>query len=164
MLRLLRPNEYHDSVFEINLEKLKKRGIAGFVIDLDNTLMPWNELVYTEEIFNWIDVLKTNDFKVCLLSNNGKDRGTPIAEKFNLPLVAFAKKPSKNAFKKAMKVLGTKKSETVVIGDQLFTDVLGGNRFGLYTILVKPISEKEFWGTRIVRRIERVVFKILGLN
>jgi hypothetical protein len=160
----LKPDEYHDSIFHIDLDSLKSKNIKGLLVDLDNTLMPWNELAYTNELINWLNSLKTQNFKVCIVSNNGHDRGRPIALELDLPLVAFARKPSKSAFKKALDILKTDVDRTAVIGDQLFTDVLGGKRVGLYTILVKPISKNEFWGTKMVRFVERIFLKMLGLG
>ncbi|MDD3705135.1 MAG: HAD hydrolase-like protein [Clostridiaceae bacterium] len=76
-----------------------------------------------------------------------------------LPAVYKAIKPSKTAFRRAMKLMNSVPANTAVIGDQIFTDVLGGNRLGLYTILVAPISDKEFIWTRIIRKLERHILK-----
>lgn len=157
MLNFLRPDEYHSSIFEIDKIKLSQKGIKGIIIDLDNTLVPWNENHITQELHNWFDSFKSDNFKFCVVSNNTFSRGEPFAKEYKLPIVSSAKKPGKSSFKKAMKILGTGMDETTVVGDQLFTDVLGGKRIGLYTILVQPMSNNEFWGTKIVRKVEKFI-------
>lgn len=161
MLSNLTPNEYYDSIFDITPGYIKKIGINGLIVDLDNTLIPRNEIIAPSELVKWLDGMKEAGLKLVIVSNNSKTRGSKIAHKLDLPLVATAKKPWRTAFNKGLKSIGSKKDESAVIGDQIFTDVLGGNRMGLYTILVVPLSGKEFIGTRVVRQIEKVVLKRL---
>ncbi|MBL0387333.1 YqeG family HAD IIIA-type phosphatase [Tumebacillus sp. ITR2] len=161
-MRRLVPSLFVESVYEIDLEQLKARGVRGIITDLDNTLVRWDEPDATPKILQWLDhVRDTYGIKVCIVSNNNHQRVERFAKPLNIPWVAKAKKPSNTPFHRALEVLGTKREDTVVIGDQLFTDVLGGNRMGMYTILVVPVGEKEFIGTKVLRAMERIAFSIL---
>lgn len=161
MLEIFRPEEYYPSIFEIDLGGLKKKGIKGLIVDLDNTLLPRYEEKVPLRLLSWLKELNSQGFKAVIVSNNWSGRVTAIAAKLNLPLVAPAVKPRRGAFKRGMKVLGTAVSETAVIGDQLFTDVFGGKRCGLYTILVKPASPKEMFHTRVLRYFEKIILRRL---
>lgn len=161
-MRRLVPSLFVESVYEIDLVQLQARGVRGIITDLDNTLVRWDEPDATPKILQWLDhVRDTYGIKVCIVSNNQHHRVERFAKPLNIPWIAKAKKPTNSPFLRALEVLGTKREETVVIGDQLFTDVLGGNRMGMYTILVAPIGEKEFIGTKVLRGMERVAFSIL---
>lgn len=159
MKRLLKPNIYLESVFMIDREMLKENGIKGIIIDIDNTLVPWGAKNINDKSGKLIEQLRKDGFRICILSNNTKKRVDEFNKDLNLPAVYNAGKPRKSAYKKALELLQTEISNTAVIGDQIFTDVLGGNRVGLFTILVNPISTKEFFGTRLVRILERFVLK-----
>lgn len=148
-----------ESVYEIDLNMLKKRGINNLVIDIDNTLVPYKCKLPDKKTIEWFERLKQNGFKICLISNNTERRVNEFREKIGVPGIAWAIKPRKGAFKKALKILNAKPNETALIGDQIFTDILGGKRAGLYTILVKPLSKEEFGWTRLMRRAERHFLK-----
>lgn len=159
MKNLLVPKLYVDSIFEIDLDNLKKIGIEALIIDIDNTLVGWDKKTAPKSVIEWFDKLKQKGFRICLVSNNTETRVVKFTENIDIQAFHKAKKPFKTTFKKAMKYLNSSKSNTAVIGDQIFTDVLGGNRIGLYTILVVPIKSKEFWWTELVRNIERAVLR-----
>lgn len=155
------PNLYVQSIYHIDLEALKKSGITSIITDLDNTLVEADSPEYTPKLVKWLDDLQELGFKVIIVSNNNKTRVSQFADPLTVPYIHRAKKPTKVSFKKALTILNSKVEETVVIGDQLLTDVYGGNRMGLYTILVVPISEKERLNTKINRAIERFLLKIM---
>lgn len=163
MLRkLLFPNMYVESVHHIDTRFLTGRGIRGLLFDLDNTVIPRDADVFSPEITRWFGELQAKGFKVCVVSNNGPSRLQCLAGPLELPYVCRAVKPRKRPFKKAMDIIGTSSGETAVIGDQIFTDILGGNRMGLYTILVTPLPGKEYWATELInRRLERLVIRRL---
>jgi len=161
MGNLLTPDLYVESVLELNLEKLKERNIKGLIIDIDNTLVSWEIKYASEKTKEWLLNLEKEGFKVCLVSNNTEDRVVTFNEKLKLPAIHRASKPRTGAFRKAMKTLGTNVENTAVIGDQIFTDVLGGNRMKLFTVLVVPLEGREFWWTTFVRKIERHVLKVV---
>lgn len=158
-MNLLRPNRIYRSVLEIPLEDLLRAGIRGMIIDLDNTLTEWRNPVLSQETVAWLERAKNLGFRVCFVSNNSTRRVQEVAQRLGFPFVARAQKPRRRSFRHALEIMGTRAEETAVIGDQIFTDVLGGNRAGLYTILVAPISRREFFGTRLMRLLERLILK-----
>ncbi|MFD2630899.1 YqeG family HAD IIIA-type phosphatase [Oceanobacillus kapialis] len=155
MLKKFLPNEHVKSVFEIEPEVLKSKGIKGIITDLDNTLVAWDVKDATSEVMEWFKEMKENDIKVTIISNNNQERVKVFAEPLDTPFVFSARKPLSKAFKSVAKQMGMKKEEIVVIGDQLLTDVLGGNFAGFYTILVVPIVQTDGKITKINRTIER---------
>jgi hypothetical protein len=157
LVEALRPRLYVSSVYAINLERLKARGIVGLVVDLDNTLVAWNNDRASHELDRWVQRVKADGFRICLVSNNFPARVRRFGEWLGVPSVPNAAKPRRRAFLQAMRLLDTDPATTAVIGDQVFTDVLGGNRLHCYTILVLPLTEREYWTTRLVRRVERLV-------
>ncbi len=138
---------------------LKARGIKGIIFDLDNTIIPRDQNTISIDIYNWILELKKQNFKLCIVSNNRRqNRVSFLAEKLGILYIYKAAKPRRKAFCKGMQLLGTDVNTTAVIGDQVFTDVIGGNRLGLFTILVVPLPGKEFWGTYFFnRQLEKLV-------
>lgn len=161
MYNLLCPQVVVKSLYEIEWAMLQERGIKGIIFDLDNTIIPWDSQHLSPEITQWLQVLLTQGFKLCLVSNNMGKRVQTIAEIFDIPFVARAYKPSKSGFRQAIAAMELTDRQVAVVGDQLFTDVLGGNRLGLYTIWVTPLSAKEFIGTKITRRLEKLTVRIL---
>lgn len=153
------PNIHVNSPYELDIEVLKKNSIKGIIIDIDNTLVPWSEKFADKKVVELIDKLQRADFKLCILSNGTKNRVAVFNTELKLPAVHNAAKPSRTAFNKALKLLGTAPENTAVIGDQIFTDILGGNRLGLFTVLVVPLSSKEFLWTRFVRQIEKLILR-----
>ncbi|MBA9085118.1 hypothetical protein FHR92_001582 [Fontibacillus solani] len=152
-----------DSVFDIDLEDLYAKGYRGIITDLDNTLVGAKAPLATPELILWFEKVKKAGFKLVIVSNNNLDRVSIFAAPLNIEFVHKARKPSGSAFHKAMQLMDIRPQETIVIGDQLMTDVLGGNRQGLFTVLVLPISVgDEGVGTRINRLMERIVKRRLG--
>ncbi|MCR1897969.1 YqeG family HAD IIIA-type phosphatase [Irregularibacter muris] len=157
----LKPNMMLDSIFQLDFQDLKSRNIKGLLVDLDNTLVEWDKKKADERLIQWFYQVKEEGFSICIISNNTEDRVVEFKEDLDLPAIHKALKPLTRAFRKGVKILGLKKEQVAVIGDQIFTDVLGGNRAGLFTILVKPIGNQEFWWTTFVRRIEKRLLKRL---
>lgn len=158
MLRLLYPKLYVPSLFHIDLNKLEKMGIRGMLFDLDNTIVPRDCHQFSPAVSRWLKELQRRGFKLCIVSNNGSTRVNALAGQLGVPTVVRAVKPRKRPFLRALEILGISPHETAVVGDQVFTDILGGNRLGLYTILVMPLPGKEFWATELInRRLEKLV-------
>ncbi len=157
MFKYLCPDLYMTNILDINPALLKSMGVRGIICDLDNTIIPWDEDILQTEIVDWFATLKAADFKLCLLSNSLHNRVNGIAQILEIDAIPAAIKPRKGAFRKAVDRLGVDPREIVVIGDQLFTDIFGGKRLALKTILVHPIAEKELFWTLFVRRFERLV-------
>ena len=158
---LLQPKLFAESIKDISVEALFAQGKKGVLVDLDNTLTIWESEVLPPETVDWIGAAKKQGLKVCLLSNNKGERVKRIAAVLDIPYVDKATKPRRRAFRLGMETMGTQPAETAVIGDQIFTDVLGGNRLKLHTILVAPISTHEFAGTKLMRILERAVLRRL---
>src|SRR5690625_3649551 len=155
LLKSFLPNEHVQSFTDIQPEVLREKGIKGVITDLDNTLVAWDVKDATPEVIEWFKRMRDHDIKVTIISNNELDRVRVFSEPLDTPFVYSAKKPLKRAFISTAKQMDLKKEEIVVVGDQLLTDVLGGNFAGLYTILVVPIVETDGKITRFNRMIER---------
>jgi HAD superfamily phosphatase (TIGR01668 family) len=161
MLTKLRPDMYVESIYHIDFDTLKLLGVDTIITDLDNTLVPWVEKDVNPRLMGWLQDIRSQGFKVCLVSNAVETRVDSFRQAMGVPGISKANKPLNRAFLQALSILGSDADKTAVIGDQVFTDVLGGNRLGLYTILVVPISKQEFIGTRFVRVVERWVLRWL---
>ncbi|MEW9500506.1 YqeG family HAD IIIA-type phosphatase [Jeotgalibacillus marinus] len=159
MIKLFLPNEYVDSIFDISPEKLKNQGIKAIITDLDNTLVEWDRKNATPRLMEWIESMQKNEILVTIVSNNNQLRVAAFSDPIGVPFIYNARKPMGRAFRRAIKDMKVKTEETVVIGDQLLTDVLGGNRNNLYTILVVPVAKTDGFFTRINRMIERRLLK-----
>lgn len=159
MLKKLCPKSQANSILELDLNQLEKSGIRGIIFDLDNTLVEWKKDNLSPEVIDLISRFKKRGYKLCILSNALEHRVETVAQMLNIPYVSRAVKPRKSPFRKALEIMGTGPEQTAVVGDQLFTDILGGNRMKLYTIWTPPLSPTEFLSTRAVRQIERLVIK-----
>ncbi|MBO8125860.1 MAG: YqeG family HAD IIIA-type phosphatase [Firmicutes bacterium] len=161
VLRKFCPNQHVDSLAGIDLEALAQAGIKGIIVDVDNTLVEWDKEVLSEASVSWVKRAKELGLGVCIVSNGKEERVARFAGELEVPGFAKAIKPRKKGFLKALEVLGTKPEETAIVGDQLFTDVLGGNRTGLYTIWMTPLSDKELFSTKCMRRLEQQITRKL---
>lgn len=161
MLDLFLPNEHVKSVFEIEPEKLKEKGIKGIITDLDNTLVEWDRPEATPKLVEWFQKMKDQGIIVTIVSNNNEERVKLFSGPLGIQYIFQARKPMGNAFRKAVQDMNLKKDEVVVIGDQLLTDVLGGNRSGLHTILVVPVAQSDGFFTKFNRRIERSILNMM---
>jgi HAD superfamily phosphatase (TIGR01668 family) len=131
-------------------------GLKAALIDLDNTLLAWGTEQLEQEVVDWVKGALAVGFKICLLSNTRSYRVAEFGLQLGVPYVGVALKPSRRAARGAMKLLRCTTEETVIIGDQIFTDILMGRRLGLYTILVKPMAMTEQFWMKLVRRLERL--------
>ncbi|UCZ54457.1 YqeG family HAD IIIA-type phosphatase [Bacillus shivajii] len=159
MLKRFIPDQYVKSIYEISISELKEQGIKGIITDLDNTLVEWDRPDATEELIEWFEYVRSEGLEIVIVSNNNEKRVKHFADPHNITFIHSAKKPMSRAFKTACRILNLKHSETVVIGDQLLTDILGGNRTGFHTVLVVPVAQTDGFFTKINRRLERVVFR-----
>jgi HAD superfamily phosphatase (TIGR01668 family) len=155
-LMRLRPDAWRRRIEEVSLADLRARGIRGIALDLDNTITGWNGTEIPDPIAAWLRAARESGMRLCIVSNTSRPaRVARVAEAIGAQWVARAAKPSRRAFRQAMRQMGTKPGETAVIGDQVFTDIWGGNRAGLYTILVEPLTERDFPMTKLSRVAER---------
>lgn len=156
---ILIPDMYQKSIYSINYEKLCNCGIRCLLFDLDNTCVPYVEKVPSKKLIDLFDYLKDMGFKVILFSNATKKRLEVFKNTLVVDCSYSSRKPSKRKFLKVLKMYNFDLSEVAIIGDQLFTDILGGNRVGIKTILVNPMSKKDMPLTFIFRILERGQFK-----
>lgn len=161
MLKLFLPNEHVKSVFEITPKELKEKGIKGIVTDLDNTLVEWDRPSATPKLIQWFEEMKAHGILITIVSNNNETRVKSFSDPLQIPFIHRAKKPMGRAFNQAIDQMGIKKEEAVVIGDQLMTDILGGNRSGFHTILVVPVAQSDGFATKFNRQLERRILAIL---
>lgn len=161
--KLFVPSETVENLFNVNLYKLKDKKIKGIILDMDNTIIPYNTAIIDDKTKRWMEEAKEVNFKMVILSNAtlGSKKVKKVAQELQLPAFTFSGKPFPFGFRNALQLLGTAEKETVIIGDQLLTDILGGNILGLYTILVRPLSSREFFTTKINRWLEKVILKLI---
>ena len=154
---MIYPDAYFNKVEEITIEFLNKNKIKALILDIDNTLIDYSKIM-TSSVENWAKNLKGQGVKIYILSNSNKKKKVEnIAKILDVPYIYFGKKPLKMGFKKAKRELKEDSKNIAVVGDQIFTDIIGGNRCKMFTILVEPINEKDFWYTRWKRPIENKI-------
>ena len=156
VFRRFYPKKVVRSTYSINFKKYYKNGYRGVLFDIDNTLVPHGEAADAKAI-NFFKKLKDIGFSFCLISNNKIDRVKSFADAVGAPFICDAHKPSTEPYNEAMKLMGTDIHDTIFVGDQVFTDVYGANRSGIYTILVRPIHPKEEIQIVLKRYLEKPI-------
>ena len=154
--RNLYPKEYLESAYVIDFESLYKEGYRGILFDIDNTLV-CHDAPADERSIGLFKRLHEMGFATCLISNNKEPRVTPFAKALDTPYVYKAGKPKRRGYLEGMGRMGTDEDHTLFVGDQLFTDVWGANRAGMYSILVKPMNPKEEIQIVVMRYLEKPV-------
>ena len=157
-MSILYPKVYLKKVEDIDIEILIKNKIKLIILDVDNTLIDYYRNL-SEEIINWAKKMKGQGIKLYILSNtNDKNKVKEVADKLEVEYKNFALKPLKIGFKYVQRKFEIKPENIAVVGDQIFTDVVGGNRAKMFTILVDPIDKnKDYWYTAWKRPIERKI-------
>lgn len=150
------PDVYLDSAYEIDFETLYQEGYRGVIFDIDNTLVPHGAPA-DERSIALFERLRRIGFESVLLSNNKEPRVKMFNDKVHSRYIYKAGKPGKKGYLKAMELMRTEPDETIFVGDQLFTDVLGAKRAEILTFLVKPIHPKEEIQIVLKRRLEWIV-------
>ena len=154
---LIYPDEYFNKIEEITIEYLQKNKIKALILDMDNTLINY-EAKMPENILKWAKDLQGQGVKLIIASNsNKKNKVEKISKLLGTKYISFAKKPLKSGLMRAKNILEEEVNNIAVVGDQIFTDVIGGNRCKMYTILVDSIEEKDFWYTAWKRPIENKI-------
>ena len=151
------PKAYLKNVQEITIQFLMENNIKALILDVDNTLIDYYKNL-SEETIKWAHDLQGQGIKMYILSNtNKKEKVENVAKKLESPYKMFARKPSKKGFIKIQKELNLQPENIGVVGDQIFTDVIGGNRSNMFTILVDPVTPKDYWYTAWKRPIENKI-------
>ncbi len=155
---MLGPDRVHKRLADVPLAALWSDGFRGIIVDLDNTLVGYHEDVLAPEVRAWVLDARARGFQLAMVSNNFHERVAAIGADLGIAGVPSALKPLPFGFARAMRTMGTTKSATVVVGDQLFTDVLGAKLLGLHAILTEPIVRKDHATTKVLRFLERLVY------
>lgn len=161
MLKKFVPNSFINSYKELDIDDLKDKGIKLLICDIDNTLVPHDEPNTNQEVSNFISKVLNSGLNFCFISNNTLERVSIFAKDYDVNKYSFAKKPLRNTYKKIFDDYNVNPNEVACLGDQLLTDILGGNRVGIYTILCNPLVEKDLLTTKLNRKIESVILKML---
>jgi HAD superfamily phosphatase (TIGR01668 family) len=163
MIRRFCPELIVPSITDLTPEFFQTRGLRAALLDVDNTLVLWHGTEVDPAVLDWIRELKAAGMRFCLASNTRRARRlAALGETLGIPYELGVAKPRLAGMRRCLARVGTPPEATAMIGDQLFTDIWGGNRCGLYTILVRPMSTHEFIGTRVISRpLERVVMAAL---
>lgn len=161
---LLKPDIKLDRITDITYDLLTKFSINALLLDVDNTMSTHHGMVLTDGLTKWLEDMKKSGIKLCILSNSKKKRVEPFAEKIGLDFISLGLKPLPSGFIRGAKRLGEKRCNIAIVGDQIFTDTLGGNLSGLKTILLTPIKPESSLRFRFKRKLEKLVYKIYKIK
>lgn len=154
------PDRYINRITQINLkEDLLNNGYSNVLLDVDNTILTRDEHIVPADVMQWISDAKNMGIKFCLVSNDWHKNVRDLAVELNLDIVVRSMKPFPAAFLVALKKIGANNKNTIMIGDQLLTDVLGSHFVGLNCILVRPLVQQDLKHTLILRKIENLILK-----
>jgi len=154
---MLAPDLHVASVTDVTVAWLRQRGVTGVLVDADDTLVPGDDRGLDPAARDWVDDLRAAGILVAILSNGTSARVADLGALLGVPAIALAGKPFGFAFRRALRTLGTSAGTTAMVGDQLFTDVLGARCAGLIAVLVSPLTPGRHAHTRVARRLERMV-------
>ncbi len=150
------------TVTQISPDFLKNHGIRLVMLDFDNTIVPYTTNVPTEAVQQWLRNMKESGMVLCIVSNSRKHRVPDFCKKYGLHCITHAKKPSAKGISQCLERFGVKSEEAVLIGDQIYTDTLGGNRAGVKTLLVKSIHNHTVWLK--LRHVAEMPFILVSKN
>ena len=162
MVEKYMPDIYQKSIYYINYDKLYRKGIRCLIFDLDNTLVPIHSDKPTKRLKKLFDELKDKGFKVIIMSNATKHRVEPFKDYLNVDACAFSFKPYKNKYEKIIDKFKYKSTEIACIGDRLLTDIYGANKLDLTSILINPLTDKDYSVTFFNRLYEKFIYGRLG--
>ena len=158
-MTLFLPTAIHKRITDIKIETLENLKIEALLLDVDNTLSTHHGTVLVEGLTDWLRLMQDNGYKIIIVSNSKRFRIEPFAKRINLPFISLACKPLPFGYRKAVKELGVKKQNCAIIGDQIFTDVLGAKFYKIKSLLVRPIKEETGLSFRIRRYFEKKILK-----
>lgn len=161
---LLKPDIKLKRVTDITPEILEKYNINSLILDVDNTLSTHHGQILTDGLEDWLKLMKENGIRLTVLSNSNEKRVKPFAEKIGLPYISLGLKPLPFGYIRALKMSDSKRKNTAIVGDQIFTDVLGGQCVGVKTILLTPIKPEDGISFKIRRKLERMLFKLYKIT
>jgi HAD superfamily phosphatase (TIGR01668 family) len=156
-MNLFKPSFYYEKVVDISIPFLKSNNIKCILLDVDGTIVPHDSEALVAGFEPWFENVLKNDIKMVLVSNNYKSRVQFIAGKLNLPFVYFSLKPTPLGIIKALKKVSGDRDGSILVGDRVFTDILGANMYGMRSILIDPISVSEGFVSKIKRWAEKPI-------
>ncbi len=156
---LLKPDIKLCGITDITVELLNKHNIKALLLDVDNTMSTHHGTILTDGLLDWIAKMQQSGIKLMVLSNSKRKRIEPFAAKIGLPFISLGCKPLPTGYLRGVKALKEKRKTVAIVGDQIFTDVLGGNFVGVKTILLTPIKLEDGWSFKVRRRLEKKIYK-----
>ena len=154
-MRIFKPEYIFGKTTNITPEFLKEQGIENLLLDVDNTLTTHNNPEPSEGIDQWLDSMRAAGIRMMIISNNNEERVKPFAARLNLPYSSMSCKPLSIGYNRGLKMLSGNRKNTAIVGDQIFTDVLGGNLKGIRTLMVLAILHEDSAGFKFKRWIEK---------
>ncbi len=162
-MALLQPDLYYRSVTDVDLDELRSRGVQMLLLDLDNTLVPRNTTDVADHVCDWVEDAKRRGFRVAIVSNNWHERVQRVATALGIPVEGKGTKPLPGVFRRALAAESATPGSAAVVGDQIFTDILGGKFLGSTTVLVLPVArDTDPPHTRVLRHLERRILRGLS--
>lgn len=161
---LFKPDVKLHGITDITVELLKNHDIKALLLDVDNTMSTHHGTILTEGLMEWIDKMQQSGIKLMVLSNSKRFRIQPFAARIGLPFISLGCKPLPTGYLRGVKALGEKRNNVAIVGDQIFTDILGGNAVGVKTILLTPIKPEDGWSFKIRRKLEKKLYKKYGFK
>ena len=139
------PKIIADALTDLSPELLKRHGIRLLMMDFDNTIVPYTTNIPTEKMAQWLRMMVQSDIRLCVVSNSKKDRVRVFCGKYGIPVITHANKPGTKGIEECLARFGIDRKEAAIVGDQIFTDTLGGNRAGVTSILIRAIDQHNIW-------------------
>ncbi len=158
----LKPDIKLRGITDITVELLNEYNIKALLLDVDNTMSTHHGTVLTDGLMEWIEYMQSNGIKLMVLSNSKRFRIEPFAARIGLPFISLGCKPLPTGYLRGVKALGEKRKNVAIVGDQIFTDILGGKMVGVKTILLTPIKLEDGWSFKIRRKLEKKLYKKYG--
>ena len=160
-INAITPDAYYSNIYDIDYNNLKENQIDTLLFDVDNTIAKVDDLNLSKDTKKLFDELKSRGFKIMLVSNNHTQRVIPIAQTLNIPMLADAAKPTKDAYDQALSIIKSSKENVVAVGDQLLSDIVGAKKYGIKAILVDPLSEENNIQTGMAQKLQKHMIKKL---
>ena len=152
------PTFWLKNVMQIDKEFLKKNRVRALVLDMDNTLSMHDDPAAEDGVLEWLDEMRARGIRMRVVSNNNTRRVEPLARALGLEFTANGAKPLTFGVNRAVRAMKVSRRETLVVGDQIFTDVMAGNLAGIRTVLVEPFHLENKWTFKLKRKVESLVF------
>ena len=161
---LFKPDIKLRGITDITVELLNKHDIKALLLDVDNTMSTHHGTILTDGLLEWIAYMQENGIKLMVLSNSKRFRIEPFAARIGLPFISLGCKPLPTGYLRGVKALGEKRKNVAIVGDQIFTDILGGNIVGVKSILLTPIKPEDGWSFKVRRKLEKKLYKKYGFE